>query len=946
MKLTENSVKCSFKPTLKKMLSNNFRNLITKAKLLMWSPTKLQLQSSLVLVILIISGYAGNYFNLSLFFGVDFLFGSIAVLLVVSFYGIVWGTIAAMIAGAHTYFLWGHPYAAIIFTLEAFLVGWWLRRQRQNILLLDAFYWFFIGIPLVWLFYGQSLGVESQALLLVMLKQAVNGIFNSMIASLILYHSPLHQRLRLMSGKTAKTLSLQHTLFNLFIAFVLFSALTLTVLQGRSALSNIEKNIQQDLQRESIHVAIEMRLWNEQRQRTLQQLAEVAANSEMTALKELQQKTELIQRTFPGFSQLSVVNEEGKEIASYPSLNRKIAEEIDLKELNLKKSLTRTNVAIIRDNNSSWELIQSIPITRNNRFIGSIISESDLSVIQQLLQSFILEEKEELSISLLDYQDRVITSTRSNLKTMQAFDHSQGGEIRRVNAKVNHWLPKIKKPIMIRWKESFYVQKTLASENIPFTIMVEAPTKPHFIYLQDLYIKSIAIVLGITVLAMIFAKIISNWLVQPIWKLAEVTTDVPDKLLEHKAISWPSSWVTEINALLDNFQFMATTLEQKFQEIQTAKEQLEERVFERTWELSQANQELQIEIAERKRVAEALQQSEAQSRAQAQELEQTLYQLKHTQSKLIQTEKMSSLGQLVAGVAHEINNPVSFIFGNVLHAKNYTQDLLELIELYQQEYPNPTAELEEKIEDIDLEFIQEDLPNLFISMQVGSERINEIVKSLRNFSRLDEAEVKAVDIHVGIDSTLMLLKSRLKAPCNGKGGYPEIQVIKEYGNLPIVECYPGQLNQVFMNIFSNAIDALEDVLLHRYATASNVEKLPDCTIESGQENLQVEQFKYSKFDILNLQYASFWIRISTEVIDKDWVEIRIADNGIGINKEIYSKLFDPFFTTKPVGKGTGLGLSISYQIIVEKHGGKLYCISEQGEGTEFIIKIPLLQPNY
>jgi signal transduction histidine kinase len=445
---------------------------------------------------------------------------------------------------------------------------------------------------------------------------------------------------------------------------------------------------------------------------------------------------------------------------------------------------------------------------------------------------------------------------------------------------------------------------------------------------------------------MILAKIISSWLVKPIWKLAEVTTDVPEKLLDEKAISWPSSWVTEINALVENFQFMAAILEQKFQEIKTANEQLEERVFERTWELSTANQELIIEIVERKRVADALQQSEAQLIAQAQELKQALYQLKHAQAQLVQTEKMSSLGQLVAGVAHEINNPVSFIYGNVIHAKNYTQDLLKLIELYQQQYTNPPAEIEDKIEHIDLEFLQEDLPNLFNSMEIGAERINDIVNSLRTFSRLDEAEMKAVDIHVGIDSTLMLLKSRLKAPCNAKGGYPEIKVIKDYGDLPIVECYPGQLNQVFLNIFANAIDALEDVLLHRYATASNVQSLQCFTVESCQTHLQSTKYQHSNLDILNLQPASLWIRIRTEIIDKDWVVISITDNGIGINKEVSSKLFEPFFTTKPVGKGTGLGLSISYQIVVEKHGGQLYCISTQGEGTQFIIKIPLRQKNY
>jgi signal transduction histidine kinase len=439
-------------------------------------------------------------------------------------------------------------------------------------------------------------------------------------------------------------------------------------------------------------------------------------------------------------------------------------------------------------------------------------------------------------------------------------------------------------------------------------------------------------VLLIAILALILASIISHWLAKPLHRLAIVTTDVPDKLLDQKAIAWPSSWVTEINSLVDNFKYMAGTLEQKFQEIKSAKEQLEQRVQERTRELSAANRELKAEVAERKRVAEALQQSEALSRAQAQKLEKALSELQHTQTQLIQTEKMSSLGQLVAGVAHEINNPVNFIYGNLIHAKDYTQDLLGLVQIYQQQYPNPPRTIQEEIEIIDLEFLRDDLPKLLDSMQVGAERIHEIVNSLRNFSRLDESEIKEVDIHEGIDNTLMILKNRLKASLLTQGGqHLGIQVIKEYGDLPLVECYAGKLNQVFMNILVNAIDALEEL---------NVKRL---NVESGDSNVDNASISLNNRQPVNLQSATPWIRIRTQLVEGDWVTIRIADNGIGITQNLSSKLFDPFFTTKPVGQGTGLGLSISYQIVVERHGGKLECLSNPEQGTEFIIKIPRRQ---
>ena len=288
------------------------------------------------------------------------------------------------------------------------------------------------------------------------------------------------------------------------------------------------------------------------------------------------------------------------------------------------------------------------------------------------------------------------------------------------------------------------------------------------------------------------------------------------------------------------------------------------------------------------------------------QLQEAMRELSSTQAQLIQTEKMSSLGQLVAGVAHEINNPVSFIYGNLTHASEYTQDLLRLIELYQQHYTSPVPEIQKEIQAIDLDFLQEDLPKLLDSMMIGADRISQIVLSLRNFSRLDQADMKPVDIHEGIDNTLLLLQNRLK-PLPKQ---PQIQIIKEYGNLPPVECYAGQLNQVFINILTNAIDVLQSL------------------VNSPEQKT-------------NLQ-----IRIRTEILNNEQVLIRIADNGPGMTEEIRKRIFDPFFTTKPVGKGTGMGLSISYQIVVEKHRGEFECISAPGQGAEFVIAIPLQQQQF
>lgn len=318
------------------------------------------------------------------------------------------------------------------------------------------------------------------------------------------------------------------------------------------------------------------------------------------------------------------------------------------------------------------------------------------------------------------------------------------------------------------------------------------------------------------------------------------------------------------------------------------REQAETKLLEANDTLASFNQQLEDRVSDRTK-----------------DLSETLYHLKQAQTKLVQQEKMSALGQLVAGVAHEINNPVNFIHGNISYASEYTSDLLNLVRLYRQHYPHPDPEIRDELNNIDVDFLEDDLPKVIASMEMGANRIRDIVLSLRIFSRLDEAEVKDVDLHSGIDSTLLILNSRLKS----NGDRRTINVTKTYGDLPKVKCYPGPLNQVFMNILSNAIDALE----------------------SKAENDKKWQPEIS---------------VKTELVGEEHISVHFIDNGSGVPMALREKIFDPFFTTKSVGKGTGLGMSISHEIVTEKHQGTLTCSPVEPAGSCFTMTIPIDQPDW
>ena len=580
-----------------------------------------------VLILLITAGYLGNYFRLSLFFGIDFLFGSIAVLIVLYLYGLSWGTFAALIASYCTYILWNHPYAIIILTGEALFVGLLLRRKYQNMVLLDGIYWLFLSIPLVWLFYGGVMQVEAAQTWLVALKQSVNGIFNALVATLIINYLPNHPWLGYRHLN--QRLSLQQTVFNLLIAFVLLPALSINIFNSQQIIKDIEIDIRADLKTTSISLVSNLRFWYQEHLQAVKELTKIASQSPNINISNLEKSIKFTQGIFPSFLRIYIADATGKIFVSQPTTNEQGKSIIGLrlvKEPFVEKIATTlqpilTNVHIDRASVVPHVGL-IVPILVENRFHGFAYASLELGQISEFLKSSIPEPSsrvpqptinnpEALQITIIDRQGHIIASTQPNLAVMETFNPRQGGEIRSLDAEVFQWLPIMPgKPIMVRWRNSVYGQKILIGNGIPWSIIIQRPTAPYIDYLQAIYTQNLALILLIIILTLPVAILLSRRLVEPLLRLAQVTTDLPEKLLEQaRPVDLSNTNVSEIHSLARNFQDMVQALKQQFQEINTAKKTLERRVKERTQKLSEINQELAIsnqeialEIQERQRV--------------------------------------------------------------------------------------------------------------------------------------------------------------------------------------------------------------------------------------------------------------------------------------------------------------------------------------------------------
>ncbi|MGM3308002.1 ATP-binding protein [Anabaena sp. WFMT] len=554
------------------------------------------------LILLIIAGFLGNYFRWTLFFDIDFLFGAIAVWIVVCLYGVRWGTFAGFIAGICTYVIWHHPYTTLTFTVEALFVGWLFhRRQQNNIVLLDALFWLVIGMPLIWLFYAIVLHVDPTQSRIILFKQPVNGIFNALIASLLLTHSPIHRWVD--RPPAISTLSLQQTLFNLLVTFVSFPTLVLIVLASHQVVNDIKNTVRLDLNDASRYLTVEMRGWYERRLTSVNGLAELAMLNSFQS-DALQQNAAFVSRTFPEFRHIHILDETGKTILDFE--NNVSAPQIAFNQNEYFEQIRRSPqpflspVRLIPSNSSFPVALFGVPILKDGKLIGAIFTEIDLSNITKLLQSNLGKEK--LDITLVDQQQTVAATTKPELIGTPSFNWRKDGRVDQIGTQTYHWLPTTGSPlVMVQWQNSLFVKEFAIDQTIPWKLVVQMAASSHVRQIEWVHTRNMAILLFVSGLALISATLVSRQLVQPLFQLADVTTNLPNKLLEQKPINWMHSQVSELALLLQNFRLMAVSLQQKFGEIHQANELLEQRVQERTQALQQINAELEMEIAERKR---------------------------------------------------------------------------------------------------------------------------------------------------------------------------------------------------------------------------------------------------------------------------------------------------------------------------------------------------------
>ena len=795
-------------------------------------PKSLFNSSNLLLLVLILAGYAGNYFSYPFGFGVDFLFGSIAVVIVIGLYGIWWGSLASLIASSYTIILWQHPYALIIFVCEALFLGRKVRNQKQNLLVSDMFFWLCIGIPLVLLFYGYVLNVGVVTTSIIALKQPVNGIFNTLIASLLLNSKPIYRWIN--STPKRLTVSFERILLDLLVAAVLIPALILMAVNNRTAMKHEQNVLVATLDASAHNLAGDLRRWHQSGLEALRFLAQTSSQSRIVVSGQTQHSLDLAVDSFPLFKETFIINADREIIAEAIMPEETAVEQSDFSGFQLPRIPQIFTVSSPQSESglTSPKILQTLPIILSDRWLGNIIAELNIDFIEQLLSTE--AHAVPLRSTLLDKNQLLIASTNPEANKRLLNEHN--GEISYVeltgtNNTIYHWLPlQEDKPLIARWRESFFMEELVIDEEIPLVLRMEAPAATYIDYLQLLYIRSLDVLLAIAFASILIARFLSGLLVKPILKLARLTTNLPQEILRNETISIPRGAVIEMNALVDNFETMASTIEENFQHIQLT------------------NQKLKQEKDK----------SEVANRAKDKFLANISHELKTPLNSIIGysrlVQKKLSDRYARTGNFEDLNS--SQWLENVRHNSQYLLDLINEI--------------------LDLAKSQAHKIKLYPSLILISEFLEDIVLTGRQKTAEKEIAFKFETIG--------------KLPANI---YTDEQ----------------RLKQVLLNLLDNAVKYTQ-----RGQIIFQVSKVDMTTAKEHEDDTALQNLP-----------------------DRVRLRFKVADTGIGIDRQNLTKIFQPFEQVDKyeVSKvGTGLGLSISKQL-VELMGGQLQVKSELGKGSIF-----------
>ncbi len=930
----------------------------------------------LLLVLLIIAGYLGNYFKLTLFFGVDFLFGSIAVLIVVAIYGTFWGGIAAIISSSYTYFAWRHPYAIIIFTCEAIFIGLFIRKKSQNLLLLDGIYWLILGIPLVAIFYGGVIKINGIATLLIILKQSVNGLFNAMICSLVINYLPIDKWLK--GHKNKHTISWQQSLFNILIAFVFFPVMAININNTIRSTESIEAAIVKDINFLSLAFKGDVESWYDS---NINILTKIANYSDLTAKnlaiksQEILETLETIQNIFPRFNKFYVVDNLGEMIATSPNQEESymnVSQRPDFQKLKMYQSSFTTN--IISTPGSHQNLALGLAIVKNNQFVGAVFGEINIKELSKLFEN--IKINQDFHLTIIDRNNRVVATSLKDIKILEKFTLYEGKIIHKLNNDVVHLLPDSPHiPTIVKWENSFYAQTSSLNNIVDLKLVIQIPTKPQIDYIRAIYIKNLGIMLFTAIMALIAAMFLSKKLVQPILKLTQVTTDLPQKIIAEEEILFDNSIITEVDTLTRNFKSMILALNQMFQEIKSANNTLEERVEERTQELSITNQELESEIIRRQEVETILRDREERYELAISGTNDGIWDWN------IITHEIYYSPTWMRILGYE-DNPLPQLFST--WADNVHPDELQiaLSDIHNHlEGKTDVYQNNHRIKHSNGNYIWIAAKGKCICDQEGKPYrlvgiITDITDKIIAEEELKFAKEEAEIANQSKSQFLATMSHEIRTPMNAVIGMTGL----------LLDTQLTSQQREFVEIVRNSGDAMltliNDILDFSKIESGKFEmeeqtfNLRNCIEESfdliapkaSEKNLEIayimdgETYELISGDVARLRqilvnllsnaikftkFGEVVLSVTSKLKDELNSELHeiiftVKDTGIGIPEDRMDKLFKPFSqvdasTTRQYG-GTGLGLVIS-QKLVEMMGGKITVASKMSEGSIFSFNI-------